>query len=180
MNAKDCILQRRSVRRFLDKPVERDTVREIVELCRFAPSWKNSQIVHYTLVDDKAVKDHIAEHCVRGYAFNTKNLQRAQAVMVLSYDTGRSGRNNDGTLQSEDAEKWEMFDCGIAAQTFCLAARIHEVGTCIIGVIDEDAIHDLLGLSDDRKVACLIAMGYPEEWKSAPARKSCDELLSFR
>ena len=179
MNAQDCILQRRSVRRFLDRPVTRDTVREIVDLARFAPSWKNSQIVHYTFVDDKAVKDHIADNCVRGFTFNTLNLHSADSLMVISYDTGRSGRNNDGTLQSEDAEKWEMFDCGVAAQTFCLAARTFEVGTCIIGVVDEDAIHDLLGLPAERKVACLIAMGYPVEWKSAPPRHTTDEILSF-
>lgn len=179
MNAKDCILQRRSVRRFLDQPVERETVREIVDLARFAPSWKNTQIVHYNFVDDAALKNHIAANCVRGYAFNTKNLERAAAVMVLSFETGHSGRNNDGTLQSEDAEKWEMFDCGVAAQTFCLAARIHEVGTCIIGVIDEDAIHDLLHLPENQKVGCLIAMGYPEEWKNAPKRRETDDILSF-
>ena len=28
--------------------------------------------------------------------------------------------------------------------------------------------------------ACLIAMGYPEQWKNGPGRKETEELLSFR
>ena len=180
MNAKDCILQRRSVRRFLPKPVARETVQRIVELARFAPSWKNSQIVRYTVIDDKDLKDRIGSDCVRGLAFNTKTIHRAAALAVISYETGHSGRSDDGSLQSADAEKWEMFDAGIAAQTFCLAARDYEVGTCILGVVDEAAIHDLLDLPENQKVACLVAMGYPEEWKSAPQRRSCEDLLRFR
>ena len=179
MEAKECILQRRSCRRFTDRPVDRDVVREIVELARFAPSWKNKQIVRYTVVDDKAVKDDIARNCVRDFPFNTKTISRCAALAVVSYVTGRSGRDDQGALQSPDAEKWEMFDAGIAAQTFCLAAREYEVGTCIIGVIDEEGIARRLGLPEEEKVACLIAMGYPEEWKSAPPRLTAEELLRF-
>ena len=180
MTAKECILQRRSVRRFLTKTIDRDTIRGIVELARFAPSWKNSQIVRYTVIDDKELKDQLGQNCVRDFSFNTKTITRAAALAVISYESGHSGRNDDGTLQSIDAEKWEMFDAGIAAQTFCLAARTYEVGTCIIGVMDEAKIHDLLGLPENQKVACVIAMGYPEDWKEAPARLSCADILSFR
>lgn len=180
MDAKECLLQRRSCRRYLEKSVERDTVRRIVELCRFAPSWKNTQIARYTVIDDASLKNDIAGTCVRGLVFNTKTISRAAALAVISYETGLSGRNADGQLQTPDGQKWEMFDAGIAAQTFCLAAREHGVGTCIIGVMDEEAIAQKLQLPASQKVACLIAMGYPEAWKDGPARLSCDELLSFR
>ncbi len=180
MNAKDCITQRRSCRKYQSKAVDHETIRSIVELCRFAPSWKNTQIARYTIVEDPALKDDIAAQCVLGLAFNTKTLQRATAMVVLSYETGLSGREADGSLTQPDGEKWEMFDAGIAAQTFCLAAREHDVGTCIIGVFDDKAVHEKLGLPENQKVACLIALGYPEEWKSAPARKAVDEILSFR
>lgn len=179
MNAKDCLLQRRSCRRFLDKPIGRSIVRQIVDLARFAPSWKNMQIVRYTVIDTPSIKNDIAENCVRGYVFNTKTIQRAAALAVISYETGHSGRDTNGDLQSADAEKWEMFDAGIAAQTFCLAAREHDIGTCIIGVIDEESIAQKLHLPANQKVACLVAMGYPEVWKDGPARMDCKDLLGF-
>ena len=179
MNAKDCLLQRRSCRRFLDKPIDRSIVRQIVDLARFAPSWKNTQIVRYTVIDTPTLKNDIAENCVREYVFNTKTIQRAAALAIISYETGHSGRDTNGGLQSADAEKWEMFDAGIATQTFCLAAREYEIGTCIIGVIDEERIAQKLHLPANQKVACLVAMGYPEVWKDAPPRMACEELLNF-
>ena len=179
MNTKDCLLQRRSCRRFLDKPIDRSIVRQIVDLARFAPSWKNTQIVRHTVVDTPTIKNDIAENCVRGYVFNTKTIQRAAALAVISYKTGHSGRDTTGDLQSADAETWDMFDAGIAAQTFCLAAREYEVGTCIIGVIDEEDIAQKLRLPFDQKVACLVAMGYPEVWKDGPTRMDCKDLLDF-
>lgn len=73
-----------------------------------------------------------------------------------------------------------MFDAGIATQTFCLAAREYGVGSCIIGVMDEEAIAKKIDLPCTQKVACLVALGYPEQWKDGPPRLGCDELLSFR
>lgn len=180
MNAKECLTQRRSCRKFKEEKIDRAVMREIVELCRFAPSWKNTQIARYTIIDDEALKNEIAEKGVLGLAFNTKTITRAAAVAVISYQTGLSGREMDGTFTTPEKDTWEMFDAGIATQTFCLAAREFDVGTCIIGVMDTAFIHEKLGLPEDQKVACLVAMGYPEEWKSAPKRKEAEEILSFR
>ena len=180
MEAKDCISLRRSCRRYEEKPIDRAVIRQIVELARFAPSWKNTQIVRYTVIDDAALKNDIARTCVRGLSFNTKTITRAAALAVISYETGRSGRDYDGSLMSPDGEKWEMFDAGVAVQTFCLAAREYGVGSCIIGVMDEEKIAQKIDLPDTQKVACLVAMGYPEQWKDGPPRLTCDELLIFR
>ena len=46
------IKERRSVRRFADKPVPRELIAEVVEIARFAPSWKNTQIARYIVVED--------------------------------------------------------------------------------------------------------------------------------
>lgn len=180
MNAKDCLLQRRSCRKFKEEKIDRSVIREIVDLARFAPSWKNTQIVRYTIIDDEVLKNEIAENGVLGLAFNTKTISRAAAVAVISYQTGLSGRELDGTFTTPEKDTWEMFDAGIATQTFCLAAREFDIGTCIIGVMDTGYLREKLNLPEGEKVACLVAMGYPEEWKSAPPRKEVDEILSFR
>ena len=46
------IKERRSVRRFADKPVPRELIAEVVEIARFAPSWKNTQIARYIVVEN--------------------------------------------------------------------------------------------------------------------------------
>ena len=99
-------------------------------------------------------------------------------LAVIAYVPGLSGQG-DAPLTESQAAGWEMFDAGIAAQTFCLAARDLGIGTCILGIFDAGAAGRLLELEGLRP-ACLIAMGYPEQWKNGPGRKETEELLSFR
>ena len=44
MDAQQCILTRRSVRQFADRPVSRELLEKVVSLASYAPSWKNTQI----------------------------------------------------------------------------------------------------------------------------------------
>ena len=68
---------------------------------------------------------------------------RAAALAVIAYVPGLSGQG-DAPLTESQAAGWEMFDAGIAAQTFCLAARDLGIGTCILGIFDADAAGRLL------------------------------------
>lgn len=178
MTTAECIRQRVSCRRFQETPIPREDIRRVVDLARFSPSWKNTQPVRYVVVDDPVLKERIARECIPGQGFNTKTINRAAALAVVTYIPGLSGQG-DAPLTEVQAAGWEMFDAGIAAQTFCLAARDLDIGTCILGIFDADAAGRLLELEGQR-AACLIAMGYPEQWKNGPGRKETEELLSFR
>ena len=46
--------RRRSIRNYKDKPVERDKLAKILEIACFAPSAKNNQPWHWTVVEDPA------------------------------------------------------------------------------------------------------------------------------
>ena len=72
MNTVDCIKTRRSIRNYKEDRVSQEVIREVIELARFAPSWKNTQIARYYVVQDVALKQHIAENCMMDFAFNTK------------------------------------------------------------------------------------------------------------
>ena len=52
METKDCILTRRSVRKFTDRKVEHRLVEQIISLAAYAPSWKNTQISRYIAIED--------------------------------------------------------------------------------------------------------------------------------
>ena len=177
MTTAECIRQRVSCRRFQEKPIPREDIRRVVDLARFSPSWKNTQPVRYVVVDDPVLKERIARECIPGQGFNTKTINRAAALAVVTYIPGLSGQG-DAPLTEVQAAGWEMFDAGIAAQTFCLAARELDIGTCILGIFDADAAGRLLELEGQR-AACLIAMGYPEQWKNGPGRKETEELALF-
>lgn len=180
MEARDCLMQRRSCRKYLPKAVERETIYEIMEQVRYAPSWKNTQITRYTVIGDDALKTDIAENGILDFTFNARTIQSAPLLVAVSYEQGLSGRSADGSFDTAEKDAWEMMDVGISVQTFCLAAREYELGTCIMAIIDSDYIHRALDLPESQKVACLIALGYPEKWNDAPARKSVEELLTIR
>lgn len=180
MEAIKCIKERRSIRKFKAEKVARDTINEIIAAVAYAPSWKNTQITRYIVVEDEAVKAKIADECVLGFAYNAKTIKGAPQLVVVTYVTGRSGFEKDGSYTTSKEDRWENFDTGIAAQTFCLAAHDKGVGTVILGIFDDDKVKAAAGVPEGQKVAALIAMGYPDgDAPTAPKRKEADELVMY-
>ena len=180
MEALECIKTRRSIRKFTEQPVTEDEVRQVVEAAAFAPSWKNTQIARYIVVTDKEKKDKLADNCMLGFTYNQKTTHGAPALVVLTMIKERSGYERDGSFSTPKEAGFEMFDAGIAAQTFCLAAWERGVGTVITGYFDEEKITRLLNLPENQKVGCVIGLGYPDEEPAAPKRKSVEDLLMYK
>ena len=175
-----CIQTRRSVRKYSDQDISGDTLREIVDLARFSPSWKNTQVVRYHVVKNADLKEKIAQNCVLGFVFNAKTIVRCNALVIVSVVTKVSGYEPDGSYSTTQEDRWEMFDAGIANQTFCLAAHSKGVGSVILGVFDENKIRQYLTLPNNERVTNLIALGYPLEGaKNAPPRKEVSQLLEI-
>ncbi len=179
MTTVEAILTRRSVRKYKDEKVNRDLMKEIVDLTRFSPSWANSQIARFTLVDTPEIIKKFSESGVNGFSYNMKTLENAKGVAVLSYIQGKSGAMEGKGEGVEKKDFWEAFDSGIACQTFCLAAHEKGVGTCIFGIIDSDAIAKIINLPKEESVAALIVYGIPEGETKAPRRHEVEEILRF-
>ena len=181
MDAITMIKERRSVRKYRNEKVDRATMKEIVEIARWAPSWANYQIARYTLVDDDSIIGKLATDGVKGFTYNINTLKNAHGVAVLSFVKGKSGKLDlEGDYVTSKAGVWEVFDAGIACQTFCLAAHAKGVGTCIFGVIDDESISQIVGLPEEETVAALIVYGYEEGEHAEPTpRKNVDEILRF-
>ena len=175
------IKERRSVRKFRDEKIPRETITEIVEAARFAPSWKNTQIVRYLVVDDREKIAALANSkCTYGFDFNIRTIAGAAAVAILTYVEGRSGYEKDGSFSTPKGDGWQMFDAGIAAQTFCLAAYEKGVGTVIQGYFDENELRKVIAIPAGQRVGAVIPMGFPADGElKAPPRKEPSELLTF-
>ena len=174
------IKERRSVRKFKNEKVDRNTMKEIVSISRWAPSWANYQIARYTLVDNEVTIKKLATDGVKGFVYNINTLKNAKGVSVLSFVKGKSGKlDKYGDYEASNAHIWEAFDAGIACQTFCLAAYAKGVGTCIMGVIDEDSISEIVGLPEEETVAALIVYGYEDGHPPATPRKDVEDIMRF-
>lgn len=171
------IRTRRSVRRFTAEPIPRETLERIVALASFAPSWKNTQVVRYTVVTNRALIETIADECVLGFALNTATFKGCAALAVQSTVAGRSGYERDGSFTTAQGTHWQSFDAGVSAQTFCLAAHACGVGTVITGIFDEKRVAELIGLPANESVSAIIPMGFPAEEPVMPPRKDVSVLL---
>ena len=171
---------RRSIRKFQDKPVGKEIIEEIIKEASFAPSWKNCQPVRYIAVQNREVLQKIADTCVLGFVPNGKIIARCPILIIETIVHGRSGFERDGSFTTSKGDRWEVFDAGIAAQTLCLAATEHGLGSVIMGIFDETKLAETASIPEGQIAAAMIAMGYPAEDPHMPKRKAAGDLLSWR
>lgn len=178
MTAKECIVGRRSIRKFTEQPVSHELIEQIVATAAFAPSWKNTQVTRYIAVEGET-KSALAK-CTKLFPGNGIIMEQAPMVIAVTMVKCRSGYERDGSFSTPKGSGWQMYDAGVASEAFCLAAHEVGLGTVIMGLYDEEDATKVLNLPEDRELVALIPIGYPAETPAAPKRKTVEDLLSFQ
>lgn len=178
MTAKDCILTRRSIRKFKADPVDHAVLESVIETASYAPSWKHTQIVRYVAIEGE-LKNKIARECTTTFPGNGKIIENAPLLIAVTIIKNRSGYERDGSFTTDRKDGWQMFDAGVASQTFCLAAHEAGLGTVIMGIFDRPEIEAAISLSEDRELVALIPVGYADEEPVAPKRKPVSDLVTY-
>ena len=174
----DLIRHRKSIRDFLDRPVEREKTMTCLEAARLAPSACNSQPWKFIVVDDKNLKNRLCDVAFGGiYSFNSFCKTAPVMVAVVSEKSkffARIGGLFRGT-------RYYLIDIGVTIEHFVLEAEDLGLGTCWIGWFDEGAVKSVLNVPKSKKVDILIALGYYEEDKavSEHGREPMDKIASF-
>lgn len=160
------IKDRRSIRKYTDRPVEREKIEQVLEAARLAPSWKNRQCWRFLVIRDAAKKQAILD------AFPDDNpgkkaIAQAPAVIVVCADPDESG--------VENGIEYYIADTAIAFTHLCLAAQAIGLGTCWMGWYDEASIREALGIPGGLRVVGITPIGYPDqEPKPRPRKELCD------
>lgn len=178
MKATDCIVGRRSIRKFKNDKISHSLLESIISTASFSPSWKNTQITRYIAIEDTSIINKIADDFTP--EFNANIIRQISTLIAVTFVKGHCGFERDGSFSTKKGDRWQMFDVGVACQTFCLAAHEAGLGTVIMGIWDEDGITELLDIPETQELAALIAIGYPDITPEAPRRKSVEDLLSYR
>ena len=151
---KELILKNRSYRRFYeDKPIEMNTLKELVNLARLSPSGGNMQALRYMLLNTKEQNDKINRHIFwAGYYKDwngPKEGEKPSAYIVVVRDTtiGISMPQNEG----------------IAVQSILLGAVEKGLGGCIIANINKKRLAEELNLDEKYEITLVLALGYPKE-----------------
>ena len=178
MDTTQCIQTRRSIRKYKPDPIDHTLLESIISTASYSPSWKNTQITRYIAIEDSSILKKIADDYTPSY--NSNIVSQLSMLIAVTMVKGRSGFERDGSYSTKKGDRWQMFDAGVACQTFCLAAHEYGLGTVIMGVFDESGISSLLDIPKERELAALIALGYPDIEPSAPKRKTVEDLLQYR
>ena len=153
------IRKRRSVREYLDKPVEDKKIEQIIEAARLAPSASNNQPWRFVVVKDKALKDELYEKAIGTILPINKWVSTVPVIIAACANPSIPHKIGAGIKKIE----YHLLDMGIAGEHLVLAAAELGLGTCWIGWFNEQAVHNVLNIPKGVKVVALITLGYPEK-----------------
>lgn len=169
----EAIKERRSIRKYEDKEVPEDLLKQVLEAVQWAPSWANTQCWEIIVVKDQATKQQLQEVMAKGNPA-TKAIVDAPLVLAVCGKLKSSGYYKDQvTTKFGD---WFLFDLGIATQSLCLAAHDLGLGTVIVGLFDHDKAANILAVPEGYELVALIPLGYPAKISSAPKRREIAEF----
>ena len=164
MDAIKNLLQRRSIRKYTDKPIAEAIIEDLLNAGMHAPSARNIQPWHYVVINDRHTLDELA--VAHPHA---KMLKQATLAILVC---------GDKKLQEMDG--YIIQDCSAATQNILLAAHAHGLGSVWLGMYPREqrmqGVAKLLDLPDHILPVSLISIGYPDEQKEAPERYKSDRI----
>jgi len=153
---------RHSIRAFNSEPVGDDTVRQILEAVRTAPSAGNLQAYEVIVVKDDAVKMLLAA-AAYGQHFV------AQAPIVLAF----VGLPSVSAMRygARGTRLYAVQDATVACTFAMLAVTSLGLATTWVGAYDDDAVKAALDIGDNRIPVALLPVGRGAEKPHATPRR---------
>lgn len=149
------LLTRRSIRTFRDEQISDDILKQVFEICRYAPTSMNTQSYYFRVIRDKNVLSKLAG--TRGKS--SSPIGNAPIAVAICSDPGLSKRH--------------IQDGCIAAYHFLLSAWFYGLGTCWIAAMDREDVKSWLEIPDEHYVATVTPLGYPQHLEfNPPERKN--------
>lgn len=153
MNVYDAIMQRRSIRKFEQRQIDKNDLIKLINCARVAAYGANAQPLKFMIIDDER-RDNIFPF-IRWAAYLAdgapKENERPAAYIAILGDA------------SVKASKVYEVEAGAAVSTMMLEAVEMGLGSCWLGAIDRAAIKKSLALADNLDVVYLLALGYPSQ-----------------
>ena len=167
MDVYEAIRTRKSVRAYLDRPVEEEKLKRIFEAVRLAPSARNEQEWRFVAVRDREVRERIAVDAA-GQPF----IGTAPVLLACCAET-------DPRVMRCGQLAYPI-DVAIAMDHLTLAAAAEGLGTCWIGAFDEELVKRMLGIPAAVRVVELMPLGYPVDASPEPkSRFATGMILRF-
>lgn len=166
MTLNEILRKRRSIRQYKPDPLPAETIQQVLEAGRLAPSGKNQQNWHFTVVTSGALRGRMVDACL-GQAM----VGQAPAVLVV-------WAGSDSMMHCNQSAA--TVDCSIATTCMMLKATELGIGTCWLGAFNADGVKNILNLPEGAVVVAVLTMGIPDEAPFARSRKPLPEISDIR
>ena len=159
----DGIKSRRSVRLYNSKPIEIESINQIIESAIWAPSGKNGQPWKFKIITEQNIIEEIAK-----LSANSRWLKTAPCLIIVYLDKGCSYHYIK-----------DVQSCGAAIQNMLLSAHEMGIGSCWIGDLLEkaDALNELLQVDDCLELMGVVSLGYGRGKSINIGRKDINEFI---
>ena len=166
MDVLTAIKERRSIRKYADKPVEEEKLQKVLEAARLSPSARNQQEWKFIVVKDPETRKKLTEEAI-GQPF----VGEAPIILVCC------GTEPESIMRC--GQPRYTVDLSIATAYMILAAYEQGLGTCWLGSFDENKVKDILDIPEGVRVVSITPLGYPDESPAPRPRKELDEIISY-
>jgi nitroreductase len=197
MNCLEAIDNRRSIRKFDERPVSHEHLDRIIEAARQAPSGTNRQPWRFVLlhgdnrnkIAGSVVQPFVVQApaifvcCIDRRAFIRTMVEERMKELVTAEVVSEEAAGY--IYQQKVPEKPEevvmpasgYLDLGIAIQNMALAATALGLGSCWVRLFNPAQVHEALGLPDYIEAVVLLPVGYPAQSPKPRPRLSRDEIM---
>jgi len=173
----DLVKQRRSCRKYIEKPLPQESINRCLEAARLAPSACNSQPWKFIVVENKELRSEIAQKAFSGIYKMNAFACNAQALVFVVREKSKPAAQVGQMIQGT---QFNLIDLGIACQHFILQAQEDGLGSCWIGWFNSRAVKKILNIKKSNKVEIIISLGYPQKEEFVEKRrKPLGEMSTF-
>ncbi|MFA7348001.1 MAG: nitroreductase family protein [Desulfurivibrionaceae bacterium] len=170
------LTSRRSIRSYEHQTIPRAHIEQLLDLCRWAPSAKNEQPVHWLVLETPEAVRHVA-----GLVVDWLRTGKTYPGIVTAWDQGKDmvlrGAPHLLIAHAHEESLKPEIDCTIALTYFDLAAASCEIGTCWAGILmgavaaGYQPLLDALALPEGHHLYGAMIFGYPRfPYFKIPAR----------
>lgn len=193
----EAIETRRSIRKYVQEPMNQDDLHEILRLASLAPSAWNAQTWRFAVVQSPEIKEQL-----KAAAYGQGQITSAPAVIVVYSDMedtlntveetahpgmgeeGRTGARKtfEGAFGAQDVAQrgqWGLSQANIAFGFLMLAARGKGYDTVPMLGFNPQAVKELLGLPEHVQFAGLLPIGKRAEEGFPHHRHSVERITKF-
>lgn len=181
MELMDVIRTRRAVREYTDAPVDRATVKRLIDAAILAPSAMNLQPWAFAVLLHRLRIGECAQGIKRWLLDNFSQTSFDPALRTLIQGEGYSIFHHAPALVlvlAKTRQQQAYEDCCLAANTLILAARDAGLGSCWIGLarpwLNLSSTKEELGLPEHYEVVAPVVLGYPKAWPGSHGRNPAE------